>query len=125
MPYQHERILSGIMGKGEIVGVGEKWQRRFAVLTEQKLAFAAFQGLGVSYGESSIPENYTISIGITRAKFDEFDVEKTGLLKVDAAQKCLDDLNKTHVVLQGSILENRARAENPGTELEIAHAVVS
>jgi hypothetical protein len=129
MPFQHERILSGIMGKGEIVGFGTTFQRRFAVLTEEKLAFAAFQG--VAYAGSSFPENYPITIGMAKEKFDEFDVEKKGLLTLDAARKCLDSLNKNKADVMlpdsalpgapGSIPQNGARADNPGTECGIQH----
>ena len=61
-----------------------------------------------------------------KEKFDEFDVGKTGLLKLDAARKCLDGLNKNKVDVMlpgapGSIPQNGARAENPGTESGIQH----
>jgi len=114
MPYQHERIHSGIMGKGEIVGAGESWQYapRFVALTEKQLAFAAFQG--VSHGEGGFPEDYPITIGMAREKFYEFDIDKTGALTLEAARQCLELLNKTHVLLAGSILENGELPENPG-----------
>jgi hypothetical protein len=117
MPYQHERILSGIMGKGEIVGAGENWQYapRFVVLTESQLSFAAFQG--VSYGEGGLPENYPITTGMARQKFDEFDIEtgKTGFLTLQAARQCLETL-----LLAGSIQENGELPENPGMKWDRA-----
>jgi hypothetical protein len=103
MPYQHERILSGIMGKGEIVGAGENWQYapRFVVFTEIQLTFTAFQG--VSYGEGVFPENYPITIGMSRQKFDEFDIDidididKNGFLTLETVRQCIELLNKTRV----------------------------
>ena len=100
---------------GALQGLGHTHTRFALCVYRPSLACTAVQG--VSYGEGGLPENYPITTGMARQKFDEFDIEtgKTGFLTLQAARQCLETL-----LLAGNIQENGELPENPGMKWDRA-----
>ncbi len=47
-----------------VVGTGTRWQQRYAVLTEEKLALSSFKGS--LHGTNSLPQDYPVSLEMIR-----------------------------------------------------------
>jgi hypothetical protein len=90
LPSIDRRIYSGLFRKKVFYGKGEQWQRHLAVLTVDILAFSTFDGTHLL---SLFPEEFHDTIEMTRAKFDEHDVDKSGCLSWEEIKKSLSDLN--------------------------------
>ena len=88
MPSIDRRIYSGLFRKKVIYGKGEKWQSHLAVLTKDMLAFSSFDGTRALF-----PPEVHVTMEMTRAKFDEYDVDKSGCLTWEEIKNCLSDLN--------------------------------